>query len=53
MCWIDTYLGPPDHITTNADKNFASKEFHQNASVLGITLIAMLVEAHNSIGTIE
>lgn len=32
MCWIDTYLGPPDHITTDAGKNFVSKEFRESTS---------------------
>ena len=25
--WINTYLGPPDMITHNAEKNFVSSEF--------------------------
>jgi hypothetical protein len=31
MCWIDTYLGPPDNIVHDAGKNFASAEFRQHA----------------------
>jgi hypothetical protein len=27
MCWIDTYLGPPDQIVADAGKQFTSKEF--------------------------
>jgi hypothetical protein len=27
MLWIDTYLGPPDFIITDAEKNFVNKEF--------------------------
>jgi len=53
MCWIDTYLGPPDQITTNARKNFASKEFAQNANMLGVKLKIVPVEAHNSVGIVE
>jgi hypothetical protein len=53
MCWIDTYLGPPDQITTDAGKNFASKEFNQLATTLGTKVKIIPVEAHNSIGIAE
>jgi hypothetical protein len=53
MCWINIYLGPPDQITTDAGKNFTSKEFNQHATLIGITLKAMLVEVYNSIGIVE
>ena len=53
MCWIDTYLGPPDLIVHDAGKNFVSKEFNQLAHTMGITTKAMPVEAHNSIGMVE
>ena len=53
MCWIDTYLGPLDQITTDARKNFASKEFAQNANMLGVKLKIVPVEAHNSVGIVE
>jgi len=52
-CWIDTYLGPPDQITHDAGKNFISREFNQYANSLQITLKAVPVEAHNSIGIVE
>src|SRR5271155_480832 len=53
MCWIDTYLGPPDLITHDAGKNFISKEFKQYASTMGINTKGVPVEAHNSIGMVE
>jgi hypothetical protein len=53
MCWIDTYLGPPDQITTDAGKNFASKEFNQYANMVGTKVKIVPVEAHNSVGTVE
>lgn len=53
MCWIDSYLGPPDLITTDAGKNFLSKEFRQYAADSGIRVRTMPVEAHNSIGMVE
>ncbi len=53
MCWIDTYLGPPDNIAHDAGTNFISKEFRQYANAMGITLKAVPVEAHNSIGIVE
>ena len=52
-CWIDTYLGPPDCITTDAGKNFISREFTEYASTLSIRIKAVPVEAHNSIGMVE
>jgi hypothetical protein len=53
MCWIDTYLGPPDLITSDAGKNFVSKEFKEYANTVGIRTKAVPVEAHNSIGMVE
>jgi hypothetical protein len=35
-CWMDVYLGPPDYITTDAGKNFVSKEFTELAGTMGI-----------------
>ena len=52
-CWIDTYLGPPDLITHDAGKNFASKEFKQYAGNMSISVKPIPVEAHNSIGMVE
>jgi hypothetical protein len=53
MCWIDTYLGPPEQIVTDAGKNFASKEFDQYTTTLGTRIKIVPVEAHNSIGIVE
>ncbi len=53
MCWINTYLGPPNSITTNTGKNFVSQEFLDYAITIGITLNAVSIEAHYSIGIIE
>jgi hypothetical protein len=53
MCWIDTYLGPPDFIATDAGKNFISKEFRYHAGQMGIKIKTVSVEAHNSIGLVE
>ena len=53
MCWIDTYLGPPDVITHDAGKNFISREFKQYAATLGTITKSVPVEAHNSIGMVE
>jgi hypothetical protein len=53
MCWIDTYLGPPDLITSDAGKNFVSREFRGYANTMGIRTKAVPVEAHNSIGMVE
>ncbi|RFU25514.1 hypothetical protein B7463_g10820, partial [Scytalidium lignicola] len=50
---VDEGTRPPDQITTDARKNFVSKEFQQYANTMGITLKAVPVEAHNSIGTVE
>ena len=52
-CWIDTYLGPPDVITTDSGKNFASREFSQYANLMGTAVKIVPVEAHNSIGVVE
>ena len=53
LCWIDTYLGPPDQITADAGKNFASREFSQLASTVGTKVKIVPVEAHNSVGIME
>jgi hypothetical protein len=53
MCWINTYLGPLDHIVSNTGKNFVSKEFKEYANTIGIRTKAVLVKAHNSVGIVE
>ena len=52
-CWIDTYLGPLDFISTDAGKQFAAKEFKQYAANMGIIVKKVSVEAHHSIDLIE
>jgi hypothetical protein len=51
--WIDTYVGPPDIMVTDAGKNFKSSEFVANARILVIEIEEVPIEAHNSIGNIE
>ncbi|KAE8549770.1 hypothetical protein EYB25_008294 [Talaromyces marneffei] len=53
IMWIDTYLGPPDFIVTDAGKNFTSKEFSRDASSMDIIVTTVPVEAHWSIGAVE
>lgn len=53
MAWIDTYLGPPDFVVTDAGKNFTSREFSQLAGTVGTIAKSVPVEAHWSIGTVE
>ena len=52
-CWIDTYLGPPNQIITDAGKNFVSKEFNQLANTIGTRVKIVPVKAYNSIGIVE
>ena len=53
LCWMDTYIGPPDLLVHDAGTNFASREFQTNAQVMGIRTKIVPVEAHNSVGVVE
>jgi hypothetical protein len=53
LCWIDVYLSSSDHILTDADKNFASKEFRQFVISMTIIIKTMFVEAHWSIDVMK
>jgi hypothetical protein len=53
MCWIDTYVGPPDYIVHDAGTNFVSKEFVQTATTMAITTKSVPVEAYWSVGLVE
>jgi hypothetical protein len=53
MCWIDTYLGPPDQIIADAGKQFTAKEFAQLANTMGTKVKIVPIEAHNSVGIVE
>jgi hypothetical protein len=53
MLWIDTYQGPPDILTHDADTNFASAEFRAEAKIMGVTCKQVPTEAHWSIGKTE
>jgi hypothetical protein len=53
MCWIDTYLGPPDNIIYDTGKNFVFAEFRQYAKSIAIQVQEMPVEAYNSVGKVE
>ena len=51
--WIDSYVGPPDILVTDAGTNFAATEFGGNARAMSIDLEIIPVEAHHSIGKVE
>jgi hypothetical protein len=53
LCWIDVYLSLSDHILTDDDKNFASREFRQFVISMTIIIKAMFVEAHWSIDVVK
>src|SRR6266536_3210272 len=53
MCWINTYLGPPDFVVTDAGSNFVGTKFRQPAKQLSIKVREVLVEAHNSISKVK
>ena len=53
MCQIDSYLGLLDLITTDARKNFISKEFKHYAATIGVTIKLVPVKLHNSIRMVE
>jgi hypothetical protein len=53
ICWIDTYLGPPNRLIHNTEKNFASTEFRQLANSMAIEVKEVPVEAHNSVGQVK
>jgi hypothetical protein len=51
--WIDTYVGPPNVIITNAGTNFVNNEFVNNARILAIEVEKIPVKTHHSIGKVE
>ncbi len=53
ISWIDTYLKSSDLITTDADKQFVTREFKQYADNMKITIKTIFVETHHSIEMIE
>ena len=53
LTWIDTYVGPPDTLVSDAGTNFTSAEFKANARIMAIEVEEVPVEAHNSIGKLE
>ncbi len=53
LCWIDVYLSFFDHILTDADQNFASREFRQFVISMTIIIKAVLVDAHWSIDVVK
>ena len=53
MCWIDTYLGPPDLVTHDSGTSFAAEEFQQYANSLTIITKEVPVEAANTMGLVE
>jgi hypothetical protein len=53
LCWIDTYLGPPDNIIYNTNKNFVLAEFKKQAKSLVIKTKEILVETYYLVGKIK
>lgn len=53
MCWIDSYVGPPDLLTHDAGTQFTSPEFVAKAKAMNIETKCVPVESHHSIGVIE
>ncbi|POS82075.1 hypothetical protein EPUL_006366, partial [Erysiphe pulchra] len=53
ICWIDSYLGPPEIINHDAGTNFTSSEFQQYNISLGIETKEIPVESANSMGIVE
>jgi hypothetical protein len=53
LCWIEVYLSLSDHILTDADKNFASREFRQFVISMTIIIKAVFVETHWSIDVVK
>lgn len=51
--WIDIYLGPPDVIVHDADKNFMGAAYHVNKEMLQIRTKSIPVESGNSMSIIE
>jgi hypothetical protein len=51
--WINTYIGPPDVIVTNAKTNLKAEKFVQNAKAIIIEIENVLIEAYYAIGKIE
>ncbi len=47
------YIGPPDHITHDASKNFVSKEFTTYTNSMAISTKSVLVEAYWSVRLVE
>ncbi|KAI1006668.1 hypothetical protein K3495_g1550 [Podosphaera aphanis] len=52
-CWIDTHLGPPDILATDAGIQFSADGFRAEARLMGITIVEVPTEAHHSIGKVE
>ena len=53
LCWIDTYLRPPDLIVHDAGTNFTGSEFQQNAQAMHIRTKGVPTEASQSMGIVE
>lgn len=53
MCWIDTYLGPPDIIAHDTEKTFIAAAFQASADMLHIKTKSISVESANSMTIVE
>jgi thiol-disulfide isomerase/thioredoxin len=53
LCWIDVYLSFSNHILTDIDKNFASREFRQFVISMTIIIKAISMKTHWSIDVMK
>lgn len=52
-CWIKVYLGPPYITTHDAGTNFVTHYFQDNAQLLHITCMKVLLEAANRMSIVK
>ena len=51
--WLNTYLGPPEYLITDAGRHFTGTDFKQNVKQRLVDIKVVPVESHNSIGKTE
>lgn len=51
--WILAYMGPPGHLAIDQGSNYISKEFRDNATAAGISIMEAPIENPGTIGVVE